>query len=133
VCAEKTFNSLNCSAGSLENGCHRITLARKCFDPISCYSLTPHMVKMGKSIPPERLLRALLVQLLYSVRSEGMLMEQLEYNLLFRWFVGLSANVSVWHPTVFTENHDWLLYRRSGRRVLLADCRTDMGKETAFR
>lgn len=62
-----------------------------------------------KSIPPERLLRALLIQLLYSVRSERMLMEQLEYNLLFRWFVGLSANEPVWHPTVFTKNRDRLL------------------------
>jgi transposase len=61
------------------------------------------------SIPPERLLRALLLQLLYSVRSERMLMEQLEYNLLFRWFVGLSANEPVWHPTVFTKNRDRLL------------------------
>src|SRR6266536_2207177 len=57
-----------------------------------------------KSIPPERLLRALLLQMLYTVRSERMLMEQLEYNLLFRWFVGLSANEPVWHPTVFTKN-----------------------------
>lgn len=62
-----------------------------------------------KSIPPERLLRALLVQLLYSIRSERMLMEQLEYNLLFRWFVGLSANEPVWHPTVFSKNRDRLL------------------------
>src|SRR5580693_4102482 len=62
-----------------------------------------------KSIPPERLLRALLVQLLYSIRSERMLMEQLEYNLLFRWFVGLSANEPVWPPTVFTKNRDRLL------------------------
>jgi transposase len=62
-----------------------------------------------KSIPPERLLRALLLQMLYSVRSERMLMEQLEYNLLFRWFVGLSANEPVWHPTVFTKNRDRLL------------------------
>lgn len=62
-----------------------------------------------RSIPPERLLRALLLQLLYSVRSERMLMEQLEYNLLFRWFVGLSANEPVWHPTVFTKNRDRLL------------------------
>jgi transposase len=62
-----------------------------------------------KSIPPERLLRALLLQLLYSIRSERMLMEQLEYNLLFRWFVGLSANAPVWHPTVFTKNRDRLL------------------------
>ena len=61
-----------------------------------------------KSIPPERLLRALL-QMLYSVRSERMLMEQLEYNLLFRWFVGLSTNEPVWHPTVFTKNRDRLL------------------------
>jgi transposase len=62
-----------------------------------------------RSIPPERLLRALLLQMLYSVRSERMLMEQLEYNLLFRWFVGLSANEPVWHPTVFTRNRDRLL------------------------
>jgi transposase len=62
-----------------------------------------------RSIPPERLLRALLLQMLYSVRSERMLMEQLEYNLLFRWFVGMSANEPVWHPTVFTKNRDRLL------------------------
>lgn len=60
-------------------------------------------------IAPERLLRALLLQMLYSVRSERILMEQLEYTLLFRWFVGLSANESVWHPTVFTKNRDRLL------------------------
>jgi transposase len=62
-----------------------------------------------KSIPPERLLRALLLQMLYSVRSERMLMEQLRYNLLFRWFVGLSADDAVWHPTVFSKNRDRLL------------------------
>jgi transposase len=62
-----------------------------------------------RSIPPERLLRALLLQMLYSVRSERMLMEQLQYNLLFRWFVGLPANEPVWHPTVFTKNRDRLL------------------------
>jgi transposase len=62
-----------------------------------------------KSIPPERLLRALLLQMLYTVRSERMLMEQLAYNLLFRWFVGLSADEPVWHPTVFTKNRDRLL------------------------
>jgi IS5 family transposase len=55
------------------------------------------------------LLRALLLQMLYSVRSERMLMEQLEYNLLFRWFVGMSANEPVWHPTVFTKNRNRLL------------------------
>jgi transposase len=62
-----------------------------------------------RSIPPERLLRALLLQMLYTVRSERMLMEQLQYNLLFRWFVGLSANEPVWHPTVFSKNRDRLL------------------------
>jgi transposase len=62
-----------------------------------------------RSIPPERLLRALLLQMLYSIRSERMLMEQLEYNLLYRWFVGQSMNEEVWHPTVFTKNRDRLL------------------------
>ena len=62
-----------------------------------------------RSIPPERLLRALLLQLLYSVRSERMLMEQLEYNLLFRWCVGLSANEPVWHHAFFSKNRDRLL------------------------
>ena len=72
-----------------------------------------------KSIPPERLLRALLLQMLYTVRSERMLMEQLEYNLLFRWFVGLSANEPVWHPTVFTQEPRPAAGRRGGRGVLL--------------
>src|SRR3954454_3028302 len=61
------------------------------------------------SIPPEKLLRALLLQVLYTIRSERMLMEQLEYNLLFRWFVGLSMDEAVWVPTVFTKNRDRLL------------------------
>ena len=61
------------------------------------------------SIPPERLLRALLLQVLYSIRSERMLMEQLDYNLLFRWFVGLSMDDRIWAPTVFTKNRDRLL------------------------
>jgi transposase len=61
------------------------------------------------SIAPEKLLRALLLQVLYTVRSERMLMEQLEYNLLFRWFVGLNMDEAVWVPTVFTKNRDRLL------------------------
>jgi transposase len=61
------------------------------------------------SIPPEKLLRALLLQILYTVRSERLLMEQLEYNLLFRWFVGLSMDDEVWDPTVFTKNRQRLL------------------------
>ena len=61
------------------------------------------------SIPPEQLLRALVVQILFSVRSERLLMEQLEYNLLFRWFVGLQMDDRVWDVTVFTKNRDRLL------------------------
>jgi transposase len=61
------------------------------------------------SIAPEKLLSALLVQVLYTVRSERMLMEQLDYNLLFRWFVGLSMDDPVWVPTVFSKNRDRLL------------------------
>jgi transposase len=61
------------------------------------------------SIPPEKLLRALLLQAFYSIRSERQLMEQLDYNLLFRWFVGLSVDEPVWDPTVFSKNRDRLL------------------------
>jgi transposase len=66
--------------------------------------------KTGRpSIAPEKLLRALLLQVLYSVRSERMLMEQLDYNLLFRWFVGLNMDDAIWDATVFTKNRQRLL------------------------
>ncbi len=66
--------------------------------------------KVGRpSIPPEKLLRALLLQVLYTVRSERLLMEQLDYNLLFRWFVGLNIDEPVWDVTVFTKNRERLL------------------------
>jgi len=69
--------------------------------------------RMGRpSVPPEQMLRALLLQMLYSVRSERMLVEQMEYNLLFRSFVGLSMSQRVWDPTSFTKNRERLL---SGR------------------
>lgn len=61
------------------------------------------------SIPPEKLLRALLLQAFYSIRSERQLMEQLDYNLLFRWFVGLAMDAPVWDVTVFTKNRERLL------------------------
>jgi transposase len=61
------------------------------------------------SIPPEKLLRALLLQAFYSVRSERQLMEQLDYNLLFRWFVGLAMDAPIWDTTVFTKNRDRFL------------------------
>jgi transposase len=61
------------------------------------------------SIAPEKLLKALLLQVLYTIRSERLLMEQLGYNLLFRWFVGLNMDESVWVPTVYSKNRDRLL------------------------
>jgi transposase len=61
------------------------------------------------SIPPEQLLRALLLQVLYTIRSERMLVEQLDYNLLFRWFVGLSMDDKVWDHTTFSKNRDRLI------------------------
>ena len=61
------------------------------------------------SIPPERLLRALLLQILYTVRSERLLMEQLNYNLLFRWFVGMGMDEVVWNHAVFSKNRERLL------------------------
>ncbi len=65
---------------------------------------------MGRpSIAPEKLLKALLLQMLYTVRSERMLMEQLGYNLLFRWFVGMNMDEAVWVPTVYSKNRDRLL------------------------
>src|SRR5579871_450729 len=72
------------------------------------------------SIPPERLLRALLLQAFFSVRSERQLMEQLNYNLLFRWFVGLSMDDAVWDVTVFTKNRERLMRGEVAERLLLA-------------
>ena len=61
------------------------------------------------SVPPEQLLLASLLQAFYGIRSERLLLEQLNYNLLFRWFVGLSPDDPIWHPTTFTKNRDRLL------------------------
>src|SRR6201996_6087653 len=61
------------------------------------------------SIPPEKLLRAQLLQMLYSVRSERLLMEEIDYSVLFRWFVGMNMDEPVWDVTVFTKNRDRLL------------------------
>ena len=70
------------------------------------------------SIAPERLLRALLLQAFYTIRSERQLMEQLHYNLLYRWFVGLGVDDPVWVPTVFTKNRDRLLEAEVARKFL---------------
>ena len=77
--------------------------------------------KLGRpSIAPEKLLRALLLQAFYAVRSERQLMEQLDYNLLFRWFVGLSLDAVVWDVTVFTKNRERLLRGDVARAFLAA-------------
>jgi transposase len=75
--------------------------------------------KVGRpSIPPERLLRALLLQCFYGIRSERLLMEQLDYNLLFRWFVGLHIDSQIWDVTVFSKNRDRLLEGQIAQRFL---------------
>jgi len=72
------------------------------------------------SVAPERLIRASLIQILFSIRSERHLMEQMQYNLLFRWFVGLGVDDPVWVPTVFTKNRDRLMTTDMSRKVMAA-------------
>ena len=96
---------------------HPLRPIRKMTDEIF-KQLSPRFDKLysrvgGLSIAPERLLRALLLQVLYSVRSERMLMEQLSYNMLFRWFVGLNMDDAVWDATTFSKNRDRLLRGKS--------------------
>src|SRR5689334_15453282 len=90
-------------------------LARLSADFDELYSLTGR-----PSVPPEQLLRALLLQAFFTVRSERQLMEQLTYNILFRWFVGLSIEAEVWDATVFTKNRDRLLEGDIAHRFLRA-------------
>lgn len=72
------------------------------------------------SIAPERLIRASLLQILFSIRSERQLMEQMDYNLMFRWFVGLGIDDPVWVATVFSKNRDRLLTTEMSRKVMAA-------------
>jgi len=75
--------------------------------------------KTGRpSIPPEKLLRAQLIQMLYSIRSERLLMEEIDYSMLFRWFVGMNLDEPVWDPTVFTKNRNRLLEGDVAREFL---------------
>lgn len=116
---------------------HPLRLLRAMADDALC-DLKPRFNKLyaktGRpSIAPEKLLRALLLQVLYSVRSERMLMEQLDYNLLFRWFVGLNMDDAIWDATVFSKNRQRLLagdiaqaffeavLKQARRRDLLSD------------
>jgi transposase len=89
--------------------------------------------KTGRpSVPPERLLRAVLLQIFYSVRSERMLMEQMNYNLLFRWFVGLELDEPVWNHAVFSKNRDRLLNQEVAQeffRRVLAEAKPHMSDE----
>ena len=85
------------------------------------------------SIAPEKLLRALLLQVLYDVRSERMLMEQLDYNLLFRWFVGLNMDDAVWDASTFSKNRDRLLDGDVAQRLLVAVIRAASGTGFGFR
>jgi transposase len=70
------------------------------------------------SIPAERLLRAQVLQVFYTIRSERLLMEQLDYNLLFRWFVGMDTDEPIWAPTVFSKNRDRPLNQEIARSFL---------------
>jgi transposase len=79
-----------------------------------------YSVEGRPSIAPERLIRASLIQILFSVRSERQLMEQMQYNLMFRWFVGLGIDDPVWVPTVFTKNRDRLLTTEMSRKFMAA-------------
>ena len=92
---------------------HPLRAMRRLVDPL-LVELSPRFEALyaadGRpSIPPEQLLRALLLQAVYTIRSERQLMEQLDYNLLYRWFVGLTPDDVVWVPTTFTKNRDRLL------------------------
>ena len=92
---------------------HPLRAIRRMTDEVLA-SLSPRFTKMysdiGRpSIPPEQLLRALLIQSLYTVRSERLLIEEIDYSVLYRWFVGLSMDDPIWSPTTFSKNRDRLL------------------------
>jgi transposase len=85
-------------------------------------------VEFGRpSIAPERLIRASLIQILFSIRSELQLMGHMQYNLSFRWFIDLGIDDPVWFPSVFTKNRDRLLTTEMSRRF----CRTSTSRSTA--
>ena len=84
-----------------------------------------------RSVPPEKLLRALLLQVLYSIRSERLLVEQLRYNLLFRWFVGLSMEEDVWDATVFRKNRERLLQAEVIHRYLNSFAGENTGEDAS--
>jgi transposase len=122
VKSEALFSYVNCEARVPKD--HPLRPIRRIVDE-ALGALSPEFeqlyAKFGRpSIPPERLLRALLLQAFYSVRSELQLMEQLDYNLLFRWFVGLSMDAEVWDETVFTKNRERLIEGDIARKFMAA-------------
>ena len=92
---------------------HPLRAIRRMTDQV-LHELSPRFTKMysdiGRpSIPPEQLLRALLLQGLYTIRSERLLIEEIDYSILFRWFIGLSLDEPIWSPTIFSKNRERLL------------------------
>jgi transposase len=85
------------------------SLVNAALDRLSLDFATMYADTGRPSVPPEKLLRALLLQALFSIRSERQLMQQVTYNMLFRWFIGLAMDAPVWDVTVFTKNRDRLL------------------------
>jgi len=101
---------------------HPLRVVRTMVDAV-LRALSPQFDRMyaseGRpSIAPEKLLRAQLLQMLYSIRSERLLMEEIDYSMLFRWFVGLNLDEEVWDPTVFTKNRDRLLEAEVAKQFL---------------
>jgi transposase len=101
---------------------HPLRTIRAMVDGI-LHGLSPQFDRMyaseGRpSIAPEKLLRAQLLQMLYSIRSERLLMEEIDYSMLFRWFVGLNLDEEVWDATTFTKNRDRLLEAEVAKRFL---------------
>lgn len=115
---------------------HPLRAIRKAVDEIlraMAKELDGMYARTGRpSVPPERLLRAALLQIFYSVRSERMLMEQMNYNLLFRWFVGLELDEPVWNHAVFSKNRERLLNQEVAReffRRVLAQAKPHLSDE----
>ena len=115
---------------------HPLRAIRKAVDEIlraMAKELDGMYARTGRpSVPPERLLRAALLQIFYSVRSERMLMEQMNYNLLFRWFVGLELDEPVWNHAVFSKNRERLLNQEVAReffRRVLAQAKPHLSEE----
>ena len=93
-------------------------LADQALDRLNPTFCELYAVEGRPSVPPEQLLLASLLQAFYGIRSERLLLEQLNYNLLFRWFVGLSPDDPIWHPTTFTKNRERLLNEQIMERFL---------------